>query len=410
MSRRITIVVQAAGEPLWSRNLAAGQIVKLRASGHDSISAMFAAQAPAWSPGGTPSISDPNVYAYPFRLVQYSGGIGDPTSRRLYVHGGGHASSINPSLFYYDFSADMPLGWQFCANSAPTTSAGVEAIYADAMSSAEKTVYGGFTYPASVHTWDLCWMDGNDFWRTKGSRWLGEGAESFRTWKYTSSGWIEMYTDAVGFQLDAHTIYDPTTRKTLLIRGNQAMMLDLSAGWGPSFTLSQDVGRAGVAVNNLNPAHPNTARPALLRTTAGTFIVSVDWTKGATQNPVNSVTSIGPGDPGYTGYIPTAFYEAATDSYWFIMPLQAEFDTAMPLLIWKRQASSPYTVTQYSLTPVTNAQGDPGQPLYNASNRSVGGTWNSSDGGHYKRFCFVPEWRTVVMCTGDTEVHAFKLP
>jgi hypothetical protein len=379
----LTIAAPTGGStPAWVNSLTAGAQTILAPSGAASIRDVTPIE---WL---ADSSQTRNL------TVAYSGGIGDPTNRLLYVHGGGHGDSKLNALYAFNFTGTTaPLGWQCLAQ--PSSLADATTGY--------NTGFGLETLadgkPCAIHSYDQLWVDptNNRFYRTHGSRSGGGGDATSLTWYWNGTTWINpgvVHNAPLGGDLDWISVSNPVARKTLLARVNYAYFYRWDSGWSSLKDVggTGNLGRAGgFVIRHDGSSHANNRYTEALAMSSGgglgnTFPkATIDWTAETVSSSTTGLTTT-----SLAGLYPTGFYEAAADSYWLIMPVTGA-GGAMSGLYWKVNAST-FAVTQY---------GSGTLDAYPSGSSAV---------HHYKRYCFVPEWRTVVYCTDQGRVFALKLP
>jgi hypothetical protein len=367
--------------PAWLASVPAGQIAQLdfASATNSSIGAVTPRE---WieNPGYE------NVVNGVRKIIQaWSGGIGDSDHRRIYVHGTGHGDGGNNGLYCLDFSGDeKPIGWQLFG--APSSVAAADAGY---RSNASVLADGR---PAAVHTYDLVWMDNavQRVYRTHGSL-AGAGNETRKTWYFDVARrvWVNAHDCPFGFDLDASTLANPTARKTLMLRRNLYGIYRWDSGWQPQKYLTGDVGRNGTCISR-----PDASEGLMAAFGYGTGFSRVvpNWTsETVTISPV----SLG-GGSSLSRYGVTGFFEELTNSYWLFMPVEPGVsNTSMPAKYWQVDGRT-WAVKEYDSGGTLDAY--PSQPF------------GEQGAGHYKRHCFVPEWRSVVFVTDPLRSWVLRLP
>lgn len=157
-----------------------------------------------------PGTNDGNVIDF------WSGGIGDSSTNRLYIAGGGHTNSANNGIYSYDFSGtSAPTGFTLQAGSqssianTPPANAQTYTTYSDGKASSRHT-YDGINY-----------VDGK-IYVMGGSHHNSGYFNPTDTWRFQNGTWTKL-ADAPHQNFERPTsALDPTTKKILL--------------WSPSYT------------------------------------------------------------------------------------------------------------------------------------------------------------------------------
>jgi hypothetical protein len=355
-------------------------------------------------------------YTYPDGPVNrvidgYSGGYGDPAGRRVFVHGGGHSSVGDNGLYAFDFNGTTaPYGWRLYPNSISTVADATAAMnYGNSNDPAGFFLNGK---PISIHSGDLMWFDParQRFYRTLGTATPGGGWLVPYTYYYdlNSSAWVEAFSMPNPGDFDCASFTHPTLKKTAMVRvGNYTFCnWGADAGWSTVGTTDNTARNGTGVLNSDDPTKGIIFNQGYYD--LGITAVTLDWTGNAISG-VAPLTLTGNSThiANLNAHAVTGFYEPASAlnpdaCYWAIMPIVGPSvgNTSMPTKFWRIRASDGL-VTEF----------DPG---YNSGSSlsayPSASSFASQNGRHYKRFCFVPEWRAVIFVTDQAAVWALRLP
>lgn len=319
--------------------------------------------------------STPNVFR------AWSGGKGDATNRRLFVHGGGHADSANNGLYVFDLSGDSaPVGWTLQTNSLSAV--------ADIQASANTYDDGK---PTSIHSYDgLVYEPTLDrFYRCGGSAHGpgGGGCSICAYYDFDTDAWVTLVENSV---------IGGTLSSSLIVSPDGTQLLYLSSTKQPQFinTSTGALTGHGTTPWNSEEKGPCTCYDSLrdryltiYLSTSTILDFAVNWGAKTWSSNTRTLTGTHAGDIDADGAC--VFYDAARDLIW-VFGNRTAADAGSIDFFYSIHPTT-YAVTRFALN----------------SGISMG----SGSKGGYNRFVWFPEWRIVATVQlYDQPVHLIKIP
>lgn len=336
----------------------------------------------------------------------WSGGVGDPLGRRLFVHGGGHSAGANNGIYIYDFNGgNRPVGWTIAPNSL------------SAVASVPTNFPVGGPYldkkAPSVHTYDMCRFDigSNRFYRFGGSGWHEGSATPAYYYDMTAQQWSSVAANGGAWWTN------PTNNElsvTILHRDDYTKFLYLPGDVNhTAYFINSDGTSVGAGVPNWLTSS-NSNGPSAVRLEKDSHWVTVHYGRLTSGDPYtswviehnvdwanNSVTMIRRTHASHATQLlncsaPSLIYDpdhSAGPCIW-IFAMVADMGTTQLTKVIRRMSLADWSVTSYTLT------GD-----------NIGLSNPAGQQGSYNRHVWFPQWRVIATAQAyNAPVSIIKLP
>jgi hypothetical protein len=388
VSRTFTISVVAApvtGLPTYAQGMTDYQVRNL-STVSNGMTTMYAVTPTEWRGTG----GDNNLSTV---INAWSGGGGDATGRRLFVHGGGHADSANNGLYVFDFNGTtQATGWTLATNSL--------SAYANRVS----TTVDANGYPASIHTYDQVRYDpiNNRFYRLSGCPYPGGNTTSTSTYyDFANNRWKPTVLSSSAGTIGGSAFISPDGAKAVLVScSTSAWFINTSTGTTSAVTIGGSWMGNNVeegACLTMDDTRSTFAADGICKYVGfggrGAWVLTINWTaQTVTAGARPTLTGTGASylNTAYSSQGPAVLFDAKYDCFW-AFAMRSQVESANPSVIVKVDAST-FVATSYPLN---------------------GNTLSSQSGnrGSYARYVWMPDWRIIGTVQSSTQpASIIKLP